>query len=390
MTEGTPKDSEKADLSANSGTRAPLSQYLQTDAEQEEGWTVVSSDESENRTERQTNVSVLKQIKRFLSEDASPESSFLSPEAKSASYRVDYPYYDGEMNAEPVGSNSNVEPTERSRNMEAQEAASTQLPSGENKHESPDFSEVLKNSSSKEKESIKEVALTASGIDYSERRFEDVRGENQSAQAANAPISENNFELKKFEYVKRDEEGAVESELDNGGISESREPNADSSQASAPFTVDLSYLAEDAFRRLDSQGTPDQTPPSAVQDFEITPPNPFPHSSDEGSKGTELHIAKGTAAGYARRDSVWSSRFAIFRKIADLLAGQKKEEEREQTPEESVAFEVSPVEASEPTENSKDNAELNDYGETVAIAIAPCYDKLNLLSSIDSTVVTLE
>ena len=101
MTEGTPKDSEKADLSANSGTRAPLSQYLQTDAEQEEGWTVVSSDESENRTERQTNVSVLKQIKRFLSEDASPESSFLSPEAKSASYRVDYPYYDGEMNAEP-------------------------------------------------------------------------------------------------------------------------------------------------------------------------------------------------------------------------------------------------------------------------------------------------
>ena len=109
MTEGTPKDSEKADLSANSGTRAPLSQYLQTDAEQEEGWTVVSSDESENRTERQTNVSVLKQIKRFLSEDASPESSFLSPEAKSASYRVDYPYYDGEMNAEPVGSNSNVD-----------------------------------------------------------------------------------------------------------------------------------------------------------------------------------------------------------------------------------------------------------------------------------------
>lgn len=390
MTEGTPKDSEKADLSANSGTRAPLSQYLQTDAEQEEGWTVISSDESENRTERQTNVSVLKQIKRFLSEDASPESSFLSPEAKSASYRVDYPYYDGEMNAEPDAQNSAVELKEQGRSMETLKDASTQVPSGENKHESPDGSEISKDSCSKEKELIKEVALTASGIDYSERSFEDVRDEKPNVQAANAPISENDVELNKFEYDIRDEGAAVELGLGNGGINENGKSNTDSPQAGAPFTVDLSYLAEDAFRRLDSQGTPDQTPPSAVQDFEITPPNPFTHSSDEGSKGTELHIAKGTAAGYAQRDSEWSSRFAIFRKFADLLAGQKKEEEREQTPEESVAFEVSPVEASEPTENSKDNAELNDYGETVAIAIAPCYDKLNLLSSIDSTVVTLE
>ncbi|MGN1066039.1 MAG: hypothetical protein ACI4QC_11560 [Thermoguttaceae bacterium] len=389
MTEGTPKDSDAAELSANSGTRAPLSQYLQTDAEQEEGWTVVSSDESENRMERKTNVYVLKQIKRFLSEDVSPENSFISPEAKSASYHVDYPYYDGEMNAQPVGQNSNVELTQQNRSMEILEDASTQVPSDENKHGSQAVSAAPEDSSSKEKEFIKEVALTASGVDYSERRFENVRDEEPSVQVESATVPKDEVELNKFEHVKRYEEVAVESELEKGGINEKGEINADIPQTRAPFTVDLGYLAEDAFRRLESQGTSDQTPSSAVQDFEITNHSPF-NLPDEGAKGTELHIAKGAPSCYARRDSEWNSRFAIFRKFADMLAGQKKEEERQRTPEESVPFEASPVKASEPIDNSKDNAEFNDYGETVAIAIAPCYDKLNLLNSIDSTVVTLE
>ncbi len=84
--------------------RAPLSQYLR--AEDEDGWTVFSSDEENNeekkrpesasKPERNPDLSVLKRIKNFLCDEATQEGSFFSgdPDDCVQNYRVDYPFYD--------------------------------------------------------------------------------------------------------------------------------------------------------------------------------------------------------------------------------------------------------------------------------------------------------
>ncbi len=95
-------------LTAEVDKRAPLSQYLR--AEDEDGWTVFSSDEENNeekneektvselasKPERNPDLSVLKRIKNFLCDEATQEGSFFSsdPDDCVQNYRVDYPFYD--------------------------------------------------------------------------------------------------------------------------------------------------------------------------------------------------------------------------------------------------------------------------------------------------------
>jgi len=83
--------------------RAPLSQYLR--AEDEDGWTVFSSDDDSaeveltTKPERSPDLSVLKRIKNFLSDEAKQEDSFFSNDGDDGaqSFRVDYPFYDANL-----------------------------------------------------------------------------------------------------------------------------------------------------------------------------------------------------------------------------------------------------------------------------------------------------
>ncbi len=96
-------------------TSAPLSSYMQSNTSDAEGWTIYSSDEDgsspSQKADRPLNLSVLKRLKRFLNEESpqeqSSESSFLSSNA-DGSYKVEYPFYDGESNESEAGRPSNV------------------------------------------------------------------------------------------------------------------------------------------------------------------------------------------------------------------------------------------------------------------------------------------
>lgn len=95
------QDRSTAALGERPGDSAPLSRFLQANADQDDGWTIASSDDretTEDHCERPRNLSVLKQLKRFLSDEAEPNNAFLSETNgfDSNNYRVDYPYYDGD------------------------------------------------------------------------------------------------------------------------------------------------------------------------------------------------------------------------------------------------------------------------------------------------------
>jgi len=80
--------------------RAPLSQYLREG--DVDGWTVFSSDdaqagvESASKLERRPDLSVLKQIKNLLNDEATQDGSFFSNDFDDGAqnFRVDYPFYD--------------------------------------------------------------------------------------------------------------------------------------------------------------------------------------------------------------------------------------------------------------------------------------------------------
>ncbi len=100
-----------------SAASAPLSQFLQTERDvtwQEDGWTILSSEEAASEVSaRPSNLSALKQLKRFLADVPRQDTnaSFLSetPETtpETTGYHVDYPYYDADREPlEPSSSSS--------------------------------------------------------------------------------------------------------------------------------------------------------------------------------------------------------------------------------------------------------------------------------------------
>lgn len=97
-----------------SASSAPLSQFLQTNQDsswQEDGWKIFSSDDDgTNITARPSNLSALKQLKRFLADSPRQEdNNFLSENtgaADSNSYHVDYPFYDGDRDDSNTSSTS--------------------------------------------------------------------------------------------------------------------------------------------------------------------------------------------------------------------------------------------------------------------------------------------
>ncbi len=306
----------------------PLSRYLRTEIDDD--WRVYSSKEDEKTvSERPRDLSVLKSIKRFLANE-SPRAVDESASFDGGSYRVDYPFYDGEQPRQTV------EKFAVSRSFNEQLTFD------------PD---ALRH------ENVRDVRQRKG-----EKTSEDVEGK--------IPIASR--ELDGRETVETEEKAAEKGAVP---VVESAAPdNSNSTEKIAPapeektFVVKYDDLVGAPLERLE-QGNGTIGSQLIHEDVETRELSCSKLATDSEPTSTYVEPSfevKRVEPIYVRRDRESKSRLTIFRRFVGLVDAREKQNSRSN--EKSVA--KSEFNSTSMERPSVERSEI-DYGETVAFAVAP-------------------
>jgi len=430
--------------------RAPLSQYLR--AEDEDGWTVFSSDDDRaevelaSKPERSPDLSVLKRIKNFISDEAKQEDAFFSNDVDDGAqnFRVDYPFYDSNLDEDDSVEASATSKKESVREVgiessienEPQDEPSATRESVESAPIVPqDSPREEKNQNSKGKRAASSrlqfapVVLQAPKKQTTDAPSETISQSSEAFETttveATEIVGEALTESTPKEPSAEDSKDAEDMENEGGGAVNSEKSDANPHENIPAETTAEPCVEDGAEERVERESnatkTPLQTeetsnPQTFLVDFSETlapalerqargekfeePPlvqTPARRSKRVKKESKKLATSENEEANKARRETseeesrsfpfvrsrcAGNARMAIFRRCVDLVSQRAKPAETSAPCE--AEFERSSSQAFEPDAPVPwDDA--FDYGESVAFVAAPCFSDLGVVASFATT-----